>query len=261
MKWMFFALILDRVQLKLTAGAYKYSPFRSGYAIIDKVLQRDAYAPMAYRWLMPLLASSKKGRFVWVYEPLKIGMMAFSMWAASLILGVAGGLALGLMYCMTFWTDYWDVYIEVGAYALALTGQVELALLGAILLGLSRETAPLVGIIYALVTGDIGGGLQLIALSSAILLIIRLYVGKKKLYCERFMWRQNIRDVKDIFENHPFYLGEITMTLITTALTIIAILQFPPGWPVCLVLLLAGWLMGRAAETRIFAGCFLWIIP
>ena len=262
MTWLFFALLLDRVQLKLTSNDYLPGSFHPGYGIIDRVLKRKAYAPMAYRVLVPwLIGWNKENRFVWLYEPVKILLMAFSMWAASLTLGTLGGVILGILYCSTFWSDYWDVYVEVGCLALALTGQVELALLGAVLLGLSRETAPLVGVTYALVTGDIGVGLQLFAVSCAVLLAVRLYIGKKELYCERMMWRRNIKDLKTIFDNRPVYLGEMTLSVIISVLILIALSDFPTAWPVPLALLVMGWLMGRAAETRIFAGCFLWLIP
>jgi len=268
MLWIILAIALDRVQLKLTSHAYKQSAYRSGYAAIDSVNQRKAFMPMAYRvlvpwlvWVIERLGGKGKYRFEWVYELIKIGLMALALWSASLAIGVAGAVVLGIMLCMTFWSDYWDTYVEIAALAMAMTGNIGLAVVGTVLLGLSRETAPMVGIVYGLSTGRVGESIQLVALSCAVLLAVRLHVGRKKLYCERWMLKQNWQDLLELLHNKPIYLCEMFMTLIVTVLTIVAIFGRPVAWPVPAILLVAGWLMARAPETRVFASCYLWIAP
>jgi hypothetical protein len=75
------------------------------------------------------------------------------------------------------------------------------------------------------------------------------------------MWRQNWSELRGIGRNRPVYLGEMAMSLLVTALTLIVVVSGKAGttWPVPLAILAAGWIFARASETRVFASCLLWI--
>ncbi|MCK9600780.1 MAG: hypothetical protein M0R06_17195 [Sphaerochaeta sp.] len=267
MIYLLLAVLLDRVQFKLCAKSY--GNLYCGYGTIDSVNNRTALSPMAYRVLVPWLIASveawrpslKTQRLPALYEPLKIGLMALMLYSVDLALGREGTLLFCVLLGVTFYFDYFDFAPEVMALALALTGDVRLALLGGLFAALARETAPLGALTYILVTGDVGRGLQVFAAICAILLAVRLWVGHKKLYCERVLWRVNIQDVHKLFVNRPFYLSEISMSLLASALTLYAIVSGHAGaaWPVPLLLLGLGWTLARASETRVFSGCLLWV--
>ncbi len=266
--WLLIALALDRVQLKL--GQPSYGSAYCGIGAVDAVNARAAQAPMAYRVLVPwliglaewLIPALKPHRLTLLYEPLKIGLLAFALAAAAAALGMKGALLVAALLPATFYFDYWDGAVELGALALALTGDVRWALIGGLLLALSRETAPLAAVTYMLVTHDVGCGLQVLSATLAVLLIVRLWAGRKPLYCDRWMVRINAQDVRRIAANRPVYTSEIAMSLGLTALTLGAVVsgRAGPAWPVPLAVLAAGWTMARAAEPRVFAPCLLWIV-
>lgn len=270
MIWLLAALALDRVQLLVADrnNCYAPSPYRSGYGAIDLVNSKKAFSPMAYRVLVPwliailerLFHTPIKWRLTLWYEPIKIMIMAVALWGCSLAIGPVGALLVGCMWCVTFWTDYWDGYIEIAALAFAMTGRIELAVVGAVMLGLSRETAPLVGLTYFLVTGDFGSSLCLFTVSFSILSAVRICVGDKKLYCSRWMWRQNIIDLKAFFCNRPWFISENAFSVYVTLAIFLLPVYGDPGWQIAAILVIMGWLMGRAAEVRIFGGALVWIV-
>ncbi len=265
--WLLMALVLDRVHLKLSTGTYG-SPY-CGLGTVDPVNSRQAESPMAYRTLLPwlialverIIPGLKAHRLPALYEPLRILIMAAALAAIAQAVSPLAALIVAVLLGVTFYFDYWDWAVELLGLALALTGNPGAALIGGLLLGASRETAPLVAVTYVLITGDVGQGLQILGATLAVMLAVRLWAGRKPLYCERWMGRVNLDDVRELFQNRPFYLSEIAMTLLVTGLTLWAVLSgnAGPAWPVPLALLAAGWLMARAAETRVFTGCLLWV--
>lgn len=270
--WLIVAWLVDRAQIKITGATYGNAYCGSG--TIDGVNNRTIEAPMAYRVLVPwlvglaerLFPAMRPHRIAALYEPLKIICMAYAYWAVSLALGAPAALLVAALTPMTFLFDYWDWAIELGGLALALTGDYRLALLGAALLGMSRETAPLVGVAYALTTGDWLGGFYVVATAVVTQGLVHLWVQDgwtpKPMYCSRWMVRQNWLDLKRIMASSPVYMGEMSMTLALTILTVASVaLLATPTWPVPLALLVMGWTMARAPETRVFTGCLLWVAP
>jgi len=263
MKWLLFALLIDRVQYIVAARNYRST--YSGLGAVDSVLARKALAPMAYRVLVPWLVwlgervVPAETRKVVLYEPLKIALLWACLWAASWVLGETAALVLGLLWLATLLFDYWDWAVETLALILALSGALPAALVGAALLALSRETAPLVAVTYGFATGDWRGAALVLALALALMALVRLWAGRKKLYCERWMWRRNWRELKAAMRVQPVYLNNMAMTVLVTVLTLWAVAQGLPAWPVPLALLAAGWSMAVAAETRVFAGCLIWV--
>jgi hypothetical protein len=266
-EYLILAWILDRAQFKIAAPSYPNT--YCYYVTIDDVNARKALSPVQYRVLIPWLVAAieswfprlKPKRLVWVYEPLHIGLLTLMLYSVDLAIGRTGAWAFATMLGATWQYAYWDYAAEVIGLSLALTGDPRLALLGGLIAALSRETAPLVAITYTLVTGDIGHGLQLLAAICAVLLGVRLWAGHKTLYCDRVLWRANWRDIQRIWRNRPAYLGEISMSLLVAALTLYAVVSGAAGsaWPVPLALLVLGWVMARASETRVFAGCLVWV--
>ena len=269
MMWLLIAWVLDRAQMKLALPFY--GSIYCGIGAVDGVNTRTADAPMVYRVLVPWLIGLaeriaprlKAYRLTALYEPLKIGLMALALWTVSEALGERSALLLAAMLPLSFSFEYWDWAGELAGLALALTGNLPMAVGGALLAGLSRpETSPLVAMTYALVTGDWPGGTVLAFMAAATWSLVRWRQGAHVLYCERVMWRVNLADVRGLLRNRPVYLSEIGMTLLLTGLTLATVVSGRAGaaWPVPLALLAAGWLLARAAETRVFTSCLLWAV-
>lgn len=266
--WLSIAICCDRVQILIAAR--NYGSIWNGIGAIDSVLARRAAAPMAYRVLIPWLVwlaekaypPVREWRMIALYEPLKIILMAISFAACEMAIGMTGALIIVAMLQTTYWYDYWDWAPEMTGLALALTGNPLLALGGGMLAALSRpETALLVPVVFVLQTGNIGASLVVALVAGATLLIVRLWAGDRKLYCSRWMLRQNWLDLKAALKFRPVYMSEMAMSVAVTALAIGAVAVGPLGWTglVPLVLLASGWTMARARETRVFTGCLIWI--
>jgi hypothetical protein len=264
--YLILAWFSDMAQLRIAGKGY--NNLYCGMGAVDTVNQRRAAAPMAYRVLVPWLiwlgewVIPRGFRLTALYEPLKIALMAAVLWATAHALGAPAAYLLAALWPITYYFDYWDWAAESFGLAAALTGTFPLALVGGVVHGLSRETAPLVALTYALVTHDWIGAMILAGVIAVVMGGVRLWAGRKELYCERVMWPVNLRDVRGILRNRPVYLSEIGMTLAITILTMVTILmgKAGPAWPVPLALLIAGWVLARAAEPRVFAGCLLWIV-
>lgn len=270
MLWLICAVVIDRMLLKYTAHQYKpeKGEFQSGYATLDSIANNAALAPMAYRVLFPVIITGierlipplRKQRLPLLYEPLRILFLTLALTLTAHTIGTTGALVVAVFIVATVYFDYWDFTVELFAFAAALTGDLQLAVMGAGLAAFSRmETAGLVVLTYGLVTGNVGGTLYTALAAVIPMLALRVWAGNRRLYCKRTMWRVNWRDVRNLFNNRPFYLSETAMSLVVTAFTIAAVLSGAKAGLVPLILLVMGWIGGRAAETRIFMPCLLWI--
>jgi len=268
MIWFVLAWFLERVHLKV--GAFSYGIEFSGIGAIDDVLDGTAKAPMAYRVLVPWLIdlvericpTLKPHRLSVLYEPLKIALTGCALWAVAYGLGVRSALLIAAMLPATFLFDYWDWTGEMIGVALAFSGMPGWVAAGGMVAAMSRpETALLGSVVYWLETRDAAGALWGAGATLATIVAVRLITGKRELYCERWMWRQNWQDLQAILQNRPVYLGEISISLLVTVLTLVSVVSGKAGasWPVPVALLVAGWTMARAAETRVFSVCLLWI--
>ena len=269
MIWLLLAIALDRVQLKI--GAFNYGAIANGHGAIDAVNQRRVKAPVAYRVLVPWLIGGlervapglRRYRLVGLYEPLKIGFMAGALALLAQAIGTKATLIVALLLPATFLFDYWDWAVELGALAAALTGDPWYALAGGLVCALSRETALLVPATYFLVTFDWYGA-TLIALATAgTLMIVRLLVGDRGRhhYGPWLMWPINWQDIREVRVNRPWYLGEITVAVLLSLLTLAAVGSGYAGraWPIPLAVLALGWTLARAAEVRVFSSCLIWV--
>ena len=265
--WLLVALFLDRAQLQISAFSYD-SPF-NGLGTVDLINQKTIKAPMAYRVLLPWFIRGIEQVFprleryrVTVYEVFKILFLTLALWACDYVLGIERALLIAALLPMTFAFDYWEWPLELMGYALALSGNIPLTCLGCLVVSLSRETAPLVPLTFILVSGNVSVGLQLFALTFAVLLAVRLYIGKRPLYCDRIMLKRNWSELKLFAHNHhPLGLDYSAYAVLLSVLTGVVVLRGAAGAAglIPLLILGLGWTMGVARETRIFAPCLLWV--
>lgn len=271
MTWLIVALVLDRVLLKLAFGTYTCK-YTAGYACIDDVNMRVASAPVAYRVLIPWIVGAverlcphlRTQRLTALYEPLRIAFTALALAATERAIGTNAALLLACLLPATFLFDFADWPVELLSFALALSGDMTLAILGIGLHAFARpETAALSALTYGLATGD-WFGCALAALAAIIgIVTVRKVVGRKKLVMNpREVWRLNWNDLKHLFVNRPFYLSELFMTLALIGGTLAIILTGRAGaaWPVPLALCIAQcvW-QARISETRSLTPVLLWI--
>jgi hypothetical protein len=222
---------------------------------------------MAYRVLVPWVVGAMEAifpslhphRVVLIYEPLKILLMAYALWATAYSLGTKKALLLAAVLPTTFLYDYWDWALEVGALALALgSDNTPLISIAGGLAVLSRpETVILIPITYWLRTRDSKATLVIATSVFIPMAGVRLWVGHQPLWCPRLMYNVNWRDLLSVAENNPLYLGEIVMAILFTATTLWSI-RNSKTWIVPVSILIAGWMFARVGETRVLLACVLW---
>lgn len=213
----------------------------NGYGAIDGTLSRTSDAPMVYRVLVPWLVGRNKS--VPKYELWQTILLFISLSSVYTAWGTSITLISAILFTLTFWYDYWDWTLEIAGFSLAMT-PLPLAAFGVVLFSLSRETAPLAGVVYALVSGDWLGGGALVALSLAILFAVRKVQGKHNLYCDRWMFYVNM----DLLQSGN--MGAWGSVLLC-ALGLLGACG-RPEFAIVPVLVSAGWLMAKADETRVF---------
>lgn len=199
-------------------------------------------APMVYRVLaLPFRRSA------WCYLIFKFA----TTWGALVCIMYAWGersaLITAVILPLTFWYDYWDWPIELAGVAMAASGNLPAAVLLAVAWGMSRETAPLSGMIYFLATWDALGGLVLVGVAFLTMTAVRAWVGRRGLYCDRWMVRVNIGLLQK--GNIRAWASVILCGLIIAA----AVVSLRPDTLVPLVIIAAGASMGKLDETRLFS--------
>lgn len=239
------ALCLARVQYM--ASKFNLHARWNGFGAIPSTFDKSADAPMVYRVLAAWALRGKQN--VLQYEIFLIVLT----WAALYSIYLAWNINILLITCVlltaTFWYNYWDVWPELIGLSLSLVS-FPLALLGVAIHGLSRETAPLCGLAYALRSGDwIGGGI-ISATGFAILWLVRRIQGKHPLYCDRWMIRKNLSLLKSL------NVGALVSVLF-------CLLALAGAWGrrdglIPLALIGAGWTMAKGDETRIFSAALPW---
>lgn len=263
-----FAWGLERAQLIVCAP--NYESLYNGLGAVNLVLRRETKAPMAYRVLVPwliwfsetVLKTKNEDRAI-VYEVIKIGLNACALWAVGEAFGVGAALGTAVLLLLTFYYDYWDWAVEMAGVVLAATGRIELALPGALLLGFSRETAPLAAVAFFLKTFD--APLSFVVLCAAVLPMagVRLYVGRRALYCDRWQIRYNLDLLKNILKVVPvFYSPTFISVFLSVACVIGAAFRVwnDATWLVPLAAIGAGWTLAKADETRVFSLALPWIV-
>ena len=256
--WIFVAWLLDVAQFQIAAD--NYSSLYNGFGAIDSIRAKKAAAPMAYRVLLPWLVGwiTPPGWRLVAYELVKIGLMATALGLYANMCGTMAALVMGVLWVSTFRFDYWDVYVEVLAFVLCLTTSLPLALLGAFLGALSKETAGILPILYLTLTGDWLGAFWVALVCWGTLLLVRAYTGYRPMYCSRLMIRQNWKDLLALKDGWILSPQFVSLVWIVGGLWATFAPNVPGGWIVP-VLLVAGGTMGRIVEPRIFLSTSIWI--
>lgn len=232
-----FALCLARLQF---LASRNMNAHWNGYGVIEGVQNKRVDAPMAYRVLVPWLIGKPT---MAKYQALQVTFITGALYSVYLAWGAPVMLVSCVLLAMTFYYDYWDWTAELAGFSLALVS-LPLAIVGVIFHGLSRETAPLPGLVYALHFHDFLGGLIVSLTGITILLYVRIIQGKHPLYCDRWMWKRNLKELRALKLGSLFSVGLSVLALLGAWGRL--------GGLVVPVMLGAGWLMAVAAETRVF---------
>lgn len=262
-----FALLIglcfDRAQMGISLA--NYDSLANGFGVIDMTVRKKIKAPMAYRILVPylvtwtekLLKTDPEYR-MFIYQAFKAFFVVLAAWSVIHVFGIMAALITFIILLATVQYDYWDWSIELTAVVLAAGGLFIPALLVGILFAFSRETSLITGIIYLVATGDWYGALIITAIIGMILFSVRKFIGKRELYCDRFMWKYNLGLYKNFFKWKPFLYSPLFVSSAITIGTVLSVLIMPKYFPV-LILLLAGWILAKADEPRIFSACIPFI--
>lgn len=264
MTWLMVTWALSRVEMKLTA--WNLRSLYNGYGAMESVVKLDAEAPMCYRVLVPIVhgwlmrVKGLQAQRYLVYTLLKGALWLWALVMVEVAIGSRGTLVVAALIAATFHFEYWDAAVELGAIGAALTGKPELIVIGAALHGLSRpETLPLMALTAFLCGGWYAGAVASI-MGGGLALAVRVRVGRRKLYCARWMLRQNLQDVRGLWRNSPVHLSEIAAALVITVVVIMSVMTSATAAGIVpMMYLMVGWTMGRAAESRIFTPCLIWI--
>ncbi len=249
----------ERAHMIITAG--NYSSIFNGFGAIDMIWKREAKAPMAYRVLLPWLVMVLEHlgmRRIAAYQGLKIILNSLAFWSVALVFGQPAALLTAVFLLLTIKYDYWDWAPELIGVCLALTGRIELAIPGAILAALSKETALICPVAFFLVGGSDPQTFALTGITALVLTAVRAYVGKRELYCSRIQIRYNLGLFLHFLHPDFWLWGQWFHQDIFIACTI-TLAGLAAAWShgvvglVPLAFLVAGWTLAKADETRVFS--------
>jgi hypothetical protein len=243
----------------------------NGIGAVLGTLEQENDAPMRYRVLVPWLAFAWARALdglglyplfpVWLYQVVKTAMVTGSL---AIVEALAGPVAMGLaavLVASTFEYDYWSSYAELVGVGLILLGRPWSVGLGALVWGLSKETAVLAPVVaYAA-----GGNVSLGMLGPGLRILVRLVQGPATLYCERWTWRAyNVPDLRQAWARQD---AGVALSVAWTVVTVAAV-----GWlvwrgegvvartaPVALAWVGAAWVVARARETRVMLPTVIWL--
>lgn len=256
-------IAFDKVQMLISA--FNYNADFNGFGVIDMVNKKEIKAPMAYRVLVPWLVGWIEKTFkidfkyrVFIYQALKAFFVMLAAWSVIHVYGLLIALITFMLLLLTVQFDYWDWSIELAAIVLASGGMFIPALIVAILFALSRETAPITALVYFSMTLDLVGSAIILVATLAVLGAVRLYIGKRNLYCKRVMVRENIKLFKNFFKWKPLLYAPLTVTTMISIAAIISVIVNPRYWYI-LIIVAAGLILAKADEPRVFSACLPFI--
>jgi len=238
----------------------------NGYGAISGVLRKDNTAPMRYRVLVPwvMRVLYQVGKWcrpgfelkVWHYQAVKGTLVLLALASAQSVLGTPGMWLMALLMASTLEFDYWDCYAELAGVCLVLSGSPWLASIGAVLWGLSRETAMLAPVLAYTAGGWICG---LAACTGPLAMYaVRRIQGHAELYCKRWTFRAYNCTV-DLALVYSLALSLATVAALVWGRQEMAPALARTAWAP-LAWLTSGWTMARARETRIYLPAFLWLV-
>lgn len=247
----------------------------NGLGAVEGTIQKTADAPMVYRVLVPwVIALIEKvvndppKRVVprlTLYLLVKWGLMTVSLVTVHLILGPVFALGAALYWLMTVQFDYWSLYAETMAFAMVLSGQTELAVIGVIIAAMSRETSFVLPVIFAFVVPTSMWPNMVLVFSVWIATVasVREYQGKHDLYCARVMVLENLDMNETLRQPHRrYYLAVGWGMILLSVLILFHTLPEPfnsTKW-VPVVISALGFGAGFVHEPRIFTVSMLWYV-
>lgn len=256
-----FALLIgitfDRVQFVISY--WNYGTVYNGFGAIDLTARKELKAPMAYRvlvphlvlWIEKILKTDLKYR-IFIYQNLKAFFVVLAAYSVIHVFGIIPAFITFSLLLLTIHFDYWDWPIELAAVVFAAGGLFVPALLLAILFAFSRETAPITGFIYWIASGDLAGGIVISGVALLLMVGVRIFVGKKELYCKRVMWKENLKQFEKFWKWKPFAYSALFVTSMLTLGSLISVVVNPQYW-YSIIFIIAGWILGKVDEPRIFS--------
>lgn len=258
--WLLLSVCLDRAQTLIALP--NYGARWNGIGAIEETLAKTTQAPMAYRVLVPWIvgAARKLGApILETYQVLKVILMAGAFMAVHLAWGWETALVTAIILVATFQYDYWDWAPEMIGISLAIAGVFPLAIAGAVIHALSRETAMLIPLAYYLSTNNLPESLALLFVVGMILALVRFLQGKHPLYCDRWMVKRNLEGIKAIRNMRPFWLSGTFISLVICGLAAAFSLATGALAIIPLALIVSGWTMAVAEESRVFSSVIPWV--
>ena len=259
----------------------RFSKF-NGFGCIDDVMSKRADAPMAYRVLMPLLVAKIPQRFKLIsYALLQVVGIFLLLLTCKTLVSMQFALILGVLVTATMRFDYWDWIPEMGAFVSCALGNLPLAIAWTAASSLSRETSVILPLVWVLSGHDIKfAGLILVEVA-ALMSLVRLWQGKKKLYCDRIMISKNGQEVHQwmLSSLHPKPNGDIwspaailqhghgavlisdmLVSIVLTGGALLSAIHFGiPNGLTPLIVVSMGWTFAIARENRVMGTSLIWI--
>lgn len=246
------------VRGQAAVAASNYWGDYNGLGAVAPVLARRVRpdSPASRRVLMALLLRwLPRGAWEVAYEV----AMVLGLWAALGTAAAVGGLGFALLLAtavpLTFRYDYWDWIPELGAAVAATSGRPELAVPWFAAAAASKETAPLMPLVWLCYGGGPAWCAALGLLVAGVMWAVWLWQRYPRF--DRVMVAHNGAAAEGWLRSvgRPSLLRhDMTGTVALTAAGLAAAvhLGFPRALP-WLLLLVAGWTAAVAAETRVLA--------
>lgn len=246
------------VRAQAAVASPNYGADYNGLGAVGRVLGRCVRpdSPAGRRVLLPLLLKwVPPGRWELAYE----AAMVLGLWAALLTAASAGGLHFALFLAaaapLTFRYDYWCWVPELGAAAAATSGRLDLALPWFAAAAASKETAPLMPVVWLCYGGGLLPGAGLCLLVAAVMAAVWAWQRPAKF--DRLQAARNGAELEAWLRGvgRPTLLRSDmtgTVALCGASVGVVVWLGFPMAVP-WLALLAVGWTQSVAVETRVFA--------
>jgi len=284
MIWLPLAAMFMWVE-KMFLGERFETSTKAGFGATPYVWLRQIQAPMSDRVLMAwlnkfsgILYTKITGKpFIWrsaehvkIYLFWKWVFVALPLVMMHYMFGFSAACFLALAWALVWQHEYWCVYVEALCFLLVLTASLPLALLAAVLGGLSRESVFLIVPMYVFVTGDYLGGIGIAAVFALTYWLKRRWVGERTRYVHTFAlwsnlvwgwWLKRMKQVKHGSMGYmPYGVFWILLAVAVAWMPMPLVLTQTAGCMLVLVLF-SGPLWGFLWEPRTIVNAAIWIGP
>jgi len=253
------------IRAQAVIASNNYGVPYNGIGAIPAILAREAHFPMRRRVLMALLVRYFPDKYrESIYEAMTVVGLFLALLTMNSCYGMNAALLLAAFLPLTYRFDYWDWIPEVGAAIAATSGRIDLVYPWTIAAALSRETAPIIPIIWLCYVGDIKTCVYLSAVIAVVTLGVIQWQGTRPFLGGRIQAAGNGHQLAWWLENVGRTIlmrsDQTSTNIITAACVIVCVnLGFPRALP-WLCMLTAGWLWAVAVETRVFTICLIPVV-